>query len=616
MSRIWNAVTATKNALGNVLFLLIIGAIAATVFFSDALQVPERGALILNPKGVLVEQRRLVDPLAEVLGTGGASETRLRDVLEALDMAVGDPRITHVVLDLEKLRGGSIAALLEVGNALDEVRASGKPVYAFAPSYTQAQYLLAAHADKVYLDARGLDPLGPVFLSGLGVFPMFYRSALDRFHVRVHVFRAGLYKSAVEPWERDDMSATTRAETETWLGTLWKVYSERIADRRGLERAALGTYSDTYPALLKAVEDPNDVALDAGLVDSVLTPDEWNDHLTQTVGGPLQSGNSISMDDYLSATRAPLPVVAEPGAGRIAVLTLAGMILDGRQPPGTIGSDSVLQLIERARQDESVHALVVRVDTPGGSASAAEDVRVGLESLQNAGKPVVVSMSGTAASGGYWLASTANRIFASEATLTGSIGTFITFPTINESLAALGINRDGVGTTPLAGGLDPLRGLNPMLAEALEASVGHTYLRFTSLVARGRNLDSASVEALAQGRVFTGSTALDVGLIDALGGLDDAVASAAQLAGVSDYHVIHLERELSARDRLLRELSRVSLSLGLATSETARDTAATLGSTFGHLAADAGMLARLAGSAANATGPALYAQCLSCNVRL
>lgn len=612
MSRIWNAITATKNALGNLLFLVIITFIAVALFMGDRTEVPTRGALVLDPSGVLVEERQLTDPLAEILGTGGGNETRTRDVIEALKLASTDPRITHVVLDLNDLQGGSVAALLEIGDAIDNVRAAGKPVLTWESSYTQAQYLLAAHADEVFLDARGLNPLGPVFLTGLGVYPTFYRSALEKLQVQVHVFRAGLYKSAVEPYLRDTMSEASRQETQVWLGELWAQYLGRVASRRQIDERALEQYSANYATLLETASTPHHVALDAGLIDAVLTPAEWRDHLRLELGGAIGASNSIRMRAYLTASRSPLPVDPAAGANSVAVITMSGVILDGAQPPGAIGSASVRPLLERARKNPGIKALVVRVDSPGGSAAASEEIRAGLAAVQDAGKPVVVSMAGTAASGGYWLASTANRIFAAPATITGSIGTFITFPTFEASLAAVGVNSDGVGTTPLAGALDPFRALNPIVRQTLQASVAHTYARFTGLVTEGRNLDPGAVEALAQGRVFSGASALDAGLVDALGNLSDAIESAAQLAGAEDYTVSHLERELSPRELLLREISRVSLRLGIVASDAA---GGEMAASLRQLARNAGELARFASDAAEMRG-SLHVRCITCEVRL
>ena len=613
MIRIWNAITATKNALGNILFLAVLALIVIALTMGDRVEVPERAALVLDPVGVLVEERQLSDPLAEVIGTAGGSETRTRDVIEALQRATGDDRISHVILDLDELQGGSITSLLDIGDAIDGVREAGKPVYVWESSYSQAQYLLAVHANEVLIDARGLNPLGPVFLSGMGVFPMFYRSALEKLRVQVHVFRAGLYKSAVEPYLRDSMSDETREETRQWLSVLWNEYLSRVAARRGVEPDSLIRYSDEYADRLRDVATPNQVAIDAELVDAVLTPAEWRERLTTELGGEPGANNSIRMGPYLAASRHPLPIASGPGRSAIAIVTMKGAVLDGKQPPGAIGSRSVLPLLEEARRNTAIKALVVRVDSPGGSAAASEEIRVGLVSVQDAGKPVVVSMAGTAASGGYWIASTANRIFAAPTTITGSIGTFITVPTFEASLATVGVHSDGIGTMPLAGSLDPLRGLNPIIKQTLEASVAHTYARFTNLVLQGRKLEPDAVEALAQGRVFTGRGALEVGLVDALGGLSDAVESAAQLAGVDDYTVSHLERELSPSEVLLRELSRISLELGFsAVDATSPGERPYQGASMRLMMQEAGALARLAATAGSAS---LFAQCLSCEVR-
>jgi protease-4 len=499
-----------------------------------------------------------------------------------------------------------MSMLEEIGNAIDRFKESGKPVVAFAPGYSQTQYYLAAHADDLFLDSHSIPAFGGVFITGFGVYPTYFKAALDKLKVRFHVFRVGEYKGAVEPYTRNDMSPASKEANLDWVGDLWQEYEDTIIRNREITQEQFRRYTNEYDVLLgEAENDPLRLAAEQGMVDDLLSHDEFESRMQAVVGTEGQSDggfSQIGFRDYLRMTHGPIPVT-NPTADKVAVITAKGMILDGDQPPGDIGSAAVTRLIRQAREDQTVKAIVLRVDSPGGSAPAAEQIRHELELTQQSGKPVVVSMSGYAASGGYWISATANRIFANATTVTGSIGTFIIIPKFNEALGDWGISTDGVGTTALSGALDPFQPINPVLQRTLERSVDNTYRRFIELVARGREMTPEDVDEIAQGRVWSGEKALELGLVDAIGSLNEAITSAALLADVSNYDVLYLEKELSTRDRLLNEILNDSAGAVRAVTGPLNHRVALLE----RLSDDVSMLMRMSDE------PGVYLQCLACN---
>jgi protease IV len=553
---IWSSITALKNALGNLLFLAITS-IALIALFSrtDQILVPQTAALVLNPTGAIVEQRRAIDPIAEFMGgEEEESETLLGDLTEAIKTASTDQRIKILVLQLDGMRDVSMSQLQTLGAALNDFSASGKEIYAFADSYSQNQYYLAAHADHLYLNDQSLQVFGGVFLTGMGVYPIYFKDAIDKLKVQVHVFKVGTYKGAVEPFLRNDMSVAAQEANLGWIQVLWDEYLDQIARLRGIDKTKLNQYIDHYPELLANTgSNTGMLAVEQGLVDQLMSRQQWRDELQDLVGSDESDFQQIDFRNYLLAAETPIPTL-NPGIDKIAVIIAKGTIYDGEQPVGSIGSDSISALIKQAREDDRVKALVMRIDSPGGSATAAEQIRYELELTQQAGKPVIASMATYAASGGYWISATANQILASPTTITGSIGTFLVFPTFNQSLAEIGIYSDGIGTNALSGALNPLQSLNPALQQVLDLTINNTYQQFISLVARGREMTPAAVDNIAQGRVWAGTTALDLGLIDAIGGLEDAIDSAASLAGLTEFETLYLEKQLSPKERLLSEL--------------------------------------------------------------
>tara|TARA_B110000503_G_scaffold83210_1_gene126966 strand:+ start:50146 stop:51975 length:1830 start_codon:yes stop_codon:yes gene_type:complete len=555
---IWNSITTLKNVLGNLLFLAVTIIVLFALFSrTDQVLIPETAALILDPTGVIVEQRRALDPFAEFMGGGeDEPETLLRDLTEAIETASADPRIKILVLQLDGLRDVSMSQLQTLGTALKDFSASGKEIYAFADSYSQNQYYLAAHADHLYLNDQSLQVFGGVFLTGMGVYPTYFKTALDKLKVQVHVFKVGTYKGAVEPFLRDDMSLAAQEANLGWIQVLWDQYLDQVAGLRGIDKTNLNQYIDHYPELLEDADSNAGVlAVEQGLVDELMSRQKWRIRLQDLVGSDDNDFRQVNFRHYLMAAAPSIPTL-NPGTSKIAVIIAKGTIYDGEQPAGSIGSDSISALIKQAREDQNVKALVMRIDSPGGSATAAEQIRYELELTQQTGKPVVVSMATYAASGGYWISATANQILASPTTITGSIGTFLLFPTFNQSLAEIGVYSDGIGTNALSGALNPLQSLNPALQQILDLAINNTYQQFISLVARGRDMTPDAVDRIAQGRVWAGTTALDLGLIDAIGGLEDAIDSAASLAGLGEFETLYIEKQLSPKDLLINELLR------------------------------------------------------------
>ena len=600
MKKIWNFITRLKNATGNLVFLAILILILVAVFSQEDLEVPDSAVMIIDPEGIIVEQKRAVDPFQQLLSGDRApdSETLGRDIREAIELATDDDRIRALALDLESLNGSTLALYDSIGKRLEAFRETGKPVYAFGSGYSQSQYYLASYADKIYIDESSVTPFGGVFLQGFGAYPLYMKSALDKLKVTMHVVRAGVYKDAGEIFMRDDMSEFSRESNQELVDMLWDSYLTTVAEQRGTTREAILSYINNYDSLLlEQTGNPALLAVQQGLVDGLISRREWREQMRSLSGESGDSYRHIGYRNYLSALRPAIPV-QNPGAEKVAVIVAKGTILDGEQPAGEIGGDTVARLIREARNSDDIRAIVLRIDSPGGSASASELIRSELAETQAGGKPVVASMGGYAASGGYWIASTANKIFSEATTVTGSIGVFATFPTFERSLESLGLHSDGVGTTALSGSFNVLAEINPVFERTLQSSVHHTYRKFLSLVSEGRGLTVAEADAIAQGRVWTGARALEHGLIDTIGDLDDAVASAAMLAGLDNYEVVYLEKELSPREQLLQQI----MEAAIATLPALSTDLVTL------LPPEIKTLGKMAGS------PTLYLQCLDCRV--
>jgi len=489
-----------------------------------------------------------------------APETLLRDVTEAIAYAKSDSRIKLIVLDLDDMSSSGLSKLQEIGAALRDFRASGKRVIAAGDSYDQAQYYIAAQAGEVYLD-----PMGMVAVDGFSYYRMFYKDAIDKVGVDFNVFRAGTFKSYTDQFSRNDMAPSEREETSVWLESLWNAYSQDVTRARSLPATALKDFVADQPASLQAVDgDMAKMALQRGLVTALKSRRQVADDLKGLVGDDTDthSFNSIGMKDYLAAVRSKR-ILKPKSAARVGVIVASGEIFDGHRPPGSIGGESTSDLLRQVRYDSAVKAVVLRVDSPGGSEFAAEEILREVQELRKAGKPVVVSMSSYAASGGYYIAAAANQIFASPTTLTGSIGVFSYIPTFQRSLEKIGVKVDGIGTTPLAGDLRVDRALGPVTKQILQASVDHAYAVFLRRVADGRKKSVEDIDKIAQGRVWAGLDAQRIGLVDHLGGLKDATDAAAKIAELgAGYEVEIVEPELSLREQLMMQIRSQAARLG------------------------------------------------------
>ena len=549
---LWRLLNFTRLMLVNLLFLIVVLVIAFSLNQSETPSTPIEGALTLNLAGVLVEQRTQTDPTVQLLrqvekSDDQPSEIVLSDLLWAIKSAGDDDRIKALVLKPQGLQGASLSKLQEVASAIDAFKESGKPVIAMADYYSQGAYLLAAHADHVLLNQSGA-----VLIEGFGVYQTYFKSALEKLNVTPHVFKVGTYKSFVEPYTRDEMSPESKEANQRWLDQLWQSYVTDVAEQREIEPDAVAPDKDHFLELLrKAGGNAASYALDNGLVDQLATRDEMTQAVIKEVGESEDHGwKGVGLKEYLAAIPEQYP---QSGKDEVGLITASGAIMDGVQPAGTIGGDSLADLLAEARRDDQVKAVVLRVDSPGGSAFAAEQIRAELLALKQAGKPVVISMGSYAASGGYWISADADKIFASPTTLTGSIGVFGMFATIDKALSQYGVHTDGIGTTDFVG-IGLTRALPEHVGQAIQLSVEDTYQRFVGLVGKGRGLSPEEAEKAAEGRVWTGQDAKELGLVDEFGNLDDALKAAAELANLKSWQVTPIAPEESARDKFLREL--------------------------------------------------------------
>jgi protease-4 len=557
----WRILEGIRTALHLVLLLVIFGFVLAALHTSIPV-VPRSAALVLAPEGELVEQLAS-DPVRRAFGQasgGPAPETLLKDVMDAIQAAKNDSRIKLIVLDLGNLSPSGLSKLQEIGAALRDFRAAGKRVVAASDSMDQTQYYLASQAGEVYLD-----PLGLVYLDGFSYYRMFLKDAIDKLGIDVNVFRAGTFKSYTDQYSRSDMAPSEREESSAWLDVLWNAYQQDVTRARSLPANALNEYISEQPAALTAVNgDSAKLALQRGLVTALKSRRQLADELKGLVGEDQDnhSFNSIAMNQYLAAVRSK-HVLKPKSDARVGIVVASGMILDGHQPPGTIGGESTADLLRQARYDNTVKAVVLRVDSPGGSMFASEQILREVQALRKAGKPVVVSMSTYAASGGYYISAAANQIFASPTTLTGSVGVFSVVMTFQRTLEKFGVKVDGLGTTPLAGGMRVDRTLAPATRQILQSSVEHAYSQFLQRVGEGRKKTVEDVDKIAQGRVWAGADAQRIGLVDHLGGLKDASDAAAKLAELGpEYDVDYIESELTLREELMMQLRSETLALG------------------------------------------------------
>ena len=552
---LWKLLSMGSRIMSTLFFLLMI-AFILTLFIKPRVKVPEGAALIISPAGNIVETKTAINPIArfvnEIGGIQVPEETRLQDILDTINAGARDKRIKIMLLSLSKMNRAGINQLRAIGHSIENFKKTGKLVIAADDRYNQSQYYLASFADTIYMN-----PMGAVGLRGFGVFRLYMKELLDRFAVNFHVFKVGSYKSALEPFTRNEMSAEAKEENRLWLSNLWKIYCKDIAEHRSLTPEKINSLINEMPDYLRrSGGNAGRMALDTGLIDGLKTNQEIEDELIRRVGrsDDDKTFKQIQFTDYLT-TITPSFVGQGSEKNRIGLIVAEGAIVSGEKITGQIDSTALCRKIRHVREDKKMKALVLRIDSGGGSAFASEQIRQELLLVKKSGKPVVVSMGSMAASGAYWISADADRIIASPVTLTGSIGIFGFLPTFEKSLAKIGIFSDGTGTTSMAGAGNPLRPLSPALQDTIQQGVEEGYSRFLSIVAQGRNMPTAEVEQLAQGRVWDGATALKLGLIDKLGDLNDAIREAAGLAGVSDYAVEYVQPDISTAQQFLRKLA-------------------------------------------------------------
>ena len=552
--RVLSGISRVITVLAPLVFVAIF-VIAFSAGLSDSTPepLPEKAALLIAPSGPLVEDAPPVDPVSAFLSQDYDQPTLLNDLVRAIRWAAEDDRITALVLDLENLAGPSTSQTLEISDAMAEFQAAGKPVIAAGDFYTQAHYLLASQADHILLH-----PEGGMFLEGFSVYRSYLKTFLEKIRVTMHVFRAGESKSAVEPYLRDDMSETERRIVTQWLGGLWSTYTQHAEAGRDLPEGEMDRFIADFGGRLQASN--NDLAetiLAGGWVDVLADHSEMKDALAEWVGVTDDEGHAemIGLSRYVDDVKASLSLELE-GLPLIAIVPVEGTIVPGDSEEGMAGSDTITGYIDMVLEAEDLAAVVLRVNSPGGSVFASDLIRRKLAEVRAAEIPVVVSMGSVAASGGYWIAAEADEIWALPTTITGSIGAFSAFPTIEGVIDYIGVKVDGLGTTPLAGAASLNRGLSPEMSNIVQALSYGAYEDFIELVATGRNISDADVREIAEGIVWIGADAAEIGLVDQLGGLQQAVESAAALAGVDQWRTGRTQVPPSFESILLEELSR------------------------------------------------------------
>ncbi|MBT5072889.1 MAG: signal peptide peptidase SppA [Kordiimonadaceae bacterium] len=552
----WKFVRKLQSFVGTFLFLIVLviftSIILGAFFFdqSDDRQKADNAALVINLKGTIVEQEEFSsDPYGQLLSGGTSSNTRLRDVVRAIELAAEDDDISAIILDFSRFGGAYPSKLHYIGSKIAKFKESGKKVYSYGSLYDQSAYLLASFADEIYMH-----PQGAALLYGYGGFQNYYLGFLEKVKAEVQLFRVGKFKSAMEPFIRSDMSEEAKLASLELYGGLWDAFITEISTQRMIDENIIRSgIENADQMLIELGGDLGQLALEHSLVDGLKTRGEWVDYMQDQVGrGEKGKGiNQLYLNDYLASK----VNMSEFNRSKdvVAIVYANGSIMDGNMPQGTVGGDTLSRQLREARLDDNVKAVVLRIDSPGGSAFASELIRQEVLLLKKAGKPVVASFAAVAASGGYWIAADADEIWASPTTITGSIGIFGAIPNIEGTLAEIGITTDGVGTTPLvsAGINKPLPG---KLKNIIQSNIENGYRRFLEIVAKGRNMTTEQVDEIAQGRVWIGQKAQEIGLVDKLGNIDQATASAAELAGLDDYKVKHWEDDIPFEVQLIAKM--------------------------------------------------------------
>jgi protease-4 len=597
IGKVWRLLVAVKDGLVLILLLLFFGALYTVLTTSPKVPSGAHGALLLDLDGSIVEQPTTAAPLDLLSGESSlVHEYRRRDVVQALESAATDDRVEAVALDLDAFTGGGQTTLSDVARAIDKVRKANKAVVAYASGYTDDSYQLAAHASEIWLN-----PLGTVLIRGPGGTQLYYKGLMDKIGVSANVYKVGTYKAATEPYTRSDMSPEARENLQAVAGALWEDWNDEV--RRARPKAQLASYiADPAARFTAAGGDMAKAALAAGLVDRIGDRTAFGERLAEMVGNDNDdlpgSFRTIDYDAWTETNPASDP------DGNIGILTVAGEIVDGDAPNGTAGGTTIKRLLHRALAERDLDALVVRVDSPGGSVLASEQIRQAILDAKAQGLPVVVSMGSLAASGGYWVSTAADHIMAEPDTITGSIGVFGILPSFEGTLKKLGVGADGIKTTPLSGEPDPLRGPSPQADRLIQMSVENIYQRFLGIVSSARKMPASQVDRIGQGRIWDGGTARQLGLVDSYGSIEDAIAEAARRAKIDpkDASPVYLEKEPSFYESLFESL---------ASEEEDDDTAQ---DAFTRLAQEPRlMLLRVVPDANHLlAGPAIQVRCLEC----
>lgn len=552
LSILWKGLNGTRKVILNLFFFGFLVLILIALSSSDQPVVEDGSALVLDLSGAIVEQKRQVDPIEAVMKSGndsdGDAEILLADLIHAIDNAAADTRISAIILDVGELKWTGISKLQSIGDALIRFKASGKPIIANGNWYGQNQYFLASFADAIYLN-----PQGSIEIDGLSRYRQYYKSALDKLKIKAHVFRVGTFKSAVEPFLRDDMSDAAKVANTELLDDIWTSYQQTVAGNRGISESDLALSAERYIAELdKAKGRSADMAINMGWVDKLASAEQFRLEMIAQIGKASegQQFKQLSYYDYQSLIKELPPLIVQDTVG---IIVAKGNILNGQQAPGQIGGESTSSLLRKARFDDKVKAVVLRVDSPGGSAFASEQIRQEVLALKTAGKPVVVSMGSYAASGGYWISASADYIFATPTTLTGSIGIFGMVATFEDSLASLGVHTDGVATSDWAT-FSIAKGITPELTQIIQRHIERGYHDFISLVANERDMALTEVDKIAQGRVWSGKKAVTLGLVDELGDIEQAITKAAELAKLDKFDSRVIEQELTPQEIFIQEM--------------------------------------------------------------
>ncbi len=593
----WKLLVAVKDGLALLLLLLFFGLLFAALNARPGTKPVGDGALLLKLDGPIVEQPEAPAAFAALSGQPMTRQYSRRDLIRAIDAARADARVKAVVLDLDGFGGAYPATLNEVADAIQRVRQSGKPVLAYATAYTDGAYRLASAASEIWMN-----PMGGTLFAGPGGSQLYYKGLIDKLGVTAHIYRVGKYKSAVEPYFRADQSPEARAESEALYGTLLSQWTEAVTKARPKAKVA-AFLTDPQGPVAAANGDIAQANLAAGLVDKLEGRGAFEARVAQIAGAATGKTTdvyrTIRYDRYVAANPAPTTGDA------IGVLPVAGAIVDGEAGPGSAAAETIVTALNKGLAEKNLKALVLRVDSPGGSALASERIRLAVLAAKKRGLPIVVSMGGLAASGGYWVSTAGDVIFAEPQTITGSIGIFAVLPTFENALAKIGVTADGVRTTPLTGQPDVLRGTTPVMDTILQAGIENGYRQFITRVSEARHMTPARVNEIGQGRVWDGGTARQIGLVDRFGSVDDAVAEAARRAKLdpANVHAVYLEKDLGWAAKLAESFN---------SSDDASETAGI--DAFARIAAERrGLVARALGDVAMlAKGGPIQARCLAC----